>query len=79
MMKNFYYAFTRQGTLTIWFTAPEDKPELPVHVVPALTQSGKMQTLHTENLPIGQNELKAGGVALVIEYMRNYRCKYGNN
>lgn len=78
-MKNFYYSFTRQGTLTIWFTAPENKPESPVHVVPALTQSGKLLTQDTEKLPIGQNEINAGGVALVIEYMRNYRCKYGNN
>ncbi len=77
-MKNFYYAFTQKGTLEVWFTAPDNKPELQTQITPVLNLPGEMQTHDNGKFPIEQN-LFAGGVALVIEYRQYYCSKYGNN
>jgi hypothetical protein len=78
-MKSFYYCFARQGTLTVWLTEPNEKPELLTQVAPAFNQP---QALHTQGwgiVPMQQNMLNDAGVPVIIECLLYYQQYYSYN
>jgi hypothetical protein len=78
-MKNFYYSFTQQGTLTVWLTAPNEKPELLAKVTPAFVQTDKMHTQGWGTVPMQNNMLNADGLPVVIECLLYYQQYYSQN
>ena len=78
-MKNFYYSFSQQGTLIVWLTEHNEKPELLTQVAPAFNQTSLMHTQGWGMVPMQQNMANADGVPVIIECLLYYQQNYSQN
>ncbi|GAB1454315.1 hypothetical protein MASR2M47_43710 [Draconibacterium sp.] len=78
-MKKFYYSFTRHGTLIVWLTEPNEKPELLAQVAPSFTQTSTKHTQGRGMVPMQQNMANSDGVPVIIECLLYYQQYYSQN
>lgn len=78
-MKNFCYSFSQRGTLIVWLTAPDEKPELLALVAPAFNQTLVNHTTGWGTVPMVQNPAYADELPVIIECLLYYQQCYSLN